>query len=37
VPALALRALYGEMADLVVYGQRASPLARWSWVLVPAS
>ena len=25
VPALALRALYGEMADLVVYGQRAVP------------
>ena len=25
VPALALRALYGEMADLIVYGQRAVP------------
>lgn len=25
VPALALRALYGEMADLVLYGQRAVP------------
>ena len=25
VPSLALRALYGEMADLVVYGQRAVP------------
>lgn len=25
VPALAMRALYGEMADLIVYGQRAVP------------
>ena len=25
VPAFAIRLLYGEMADLVVYGQRAVP------------